>query len=105
MNGRRRAERRVPARSDMGSAVLSRLLTAGGFVGAGYLAAILIAVLVGCLADEQRRADARRVLALLLFRPAEPDHPKKRPRRPRRAVTDQAAGKAGELPAGPDAEP
>ena len=90
----------------MGSAVLPRLLAAGGFIGAGYLAAILLAVAVGCLADEHRRADARRVLALLLFRPTEPDDPTRRPRRPRGAVTNRAAGKGrAEPPAGPGTEP
>lgn len=88
----------------MGSVVLSRLLTAGGYLGAAYAAAILLAVLVGCLADEQRRADAHRVLALL-FRRIDPDTLKWRPRR-RRAVKGPATGKGRvQLPAGGDTEP
>jgi hypothetical protein len=85
---------------------LSRLLAAGGYVSALYAAAVLLAVLVGCLADEHRRADARRVLALLLFRPVEPDSPKRRPPQRPRDVEGRTGGKGrAELPSTPDAEP
>jgi len=83
---------------------LSRLLTAGGYVGAGYLAAILVAVLVGCLADAPRRADARRVLALLLRHQIEPDTPKPRPRG-RGAVGARRGKGSAELPAGSETDP
>jgi len=52
--------------------LLPRLLTAGGYVGAFYVGAICFAVLMGCVADTQRRQDAHRVLALLLFRRLDP---------------------------------
>ncbi|MEZ0108202.1 hypothetical protein ABH920_002200 [Catenulispora sp. EB89] len=70
---------------------LSHLFTAGGYVGGVYATAIAVTVLVGCLADASRRADARRVLALLLFRAAESEVPNSRPRRRRHdagALTD-----------------
>lgn len=72
----------------MGSAVLSRLLTAGGYLGAAYAAAILLAVVIGCLADDYRRADAHRILALLLFRAVGPDTLERLPRTRRRETED-----------------
>lgn len=83
--------------------ILSRLLAAGGHFGTGYLAAILVAVLVGCLADAPRRADARRVLALLLRHPVEPETPKPRPRG-RREVGARKGKESAELPPARDAE-
>jgi len=64
--------------------LLSRLFTFGSCVGEIYTAAIGFAVLVGCVADDGRRGDAHRVLALLLFRPVEPHELRRRPRRRRR---------------------
>ena len=76
----------------MGSAVLSRLLTASGYAGGLYAAAILFAVLVGCVADDYRRADAHRILALLLFRAVGPDTLERLPRARRRGIENPGTG-------------
>lgn len=69
----------VPPR-DIGDMLWSSTLARLAVVPAVYSIAIFLAVVVGCLADEKRRRDARRVLALLLRRPVdeEPEQPKRR---------------------------